>query len=750
MHKSFKGAEKTLLSGAKGPAKTMTAGRSPGSEQRGPVPQLCFICAEVDPQFWAIGDCNHRACWQCSLRLRVLYASKACPICKVENEQVVLCRFTMATTHFGDETFEEARQRCQPGLRNELHGLHFEDPALKTQVDALLSIRCPYRGASAAPCNQQLQSKGDLKQHVLRAHDLMLCDICLDDRKCFASELELFTRANLMRHQRDGDSKQAPAASSKGTPFRGHPLCVLCQVHFYGEDELAEHCRREHETCHICQRSNTNSSSSNNSAAIRPSAPRYFRNYTALDEHFSAEHFPCPEGVCREMKFVVFESEVELKLHLAQVHERSGMSGGGRSGGQQRISVSGMSFQITGSRGSSYGGSQSRGRTDSSAPRTQSPSRLAPGNSGSVASGPGTAVLQLTSSQREQIAANLVFGELTDELTTRLQSLSLYQQRNDQFMDALRASHHLDQDQRSQLIDAARAFQKGELKAEELVLKMETLVGLERLERLVKGLADLALESGKRKALERAMFAYLEKIRSFPSLATTTSKASVSKKPVSAAAAWSKPQRNVPVPERVPGQARVLQIVPSQRSRSVISGAMDPSRDPSLLLFAGGNSNANSSRITKTIPAPVPLAPLTFPSRKANKVKPSSFNTATLGRAVTAVVDEDGGEDGHANTTHRASKTAISALNPHEFPSLLGTSTDANQTHSQSQSQSQSQAATPTTANAFFNASSPNREGLESFTIGSETGPSQEQPALPKGKKGKPKLVLRFGQQWDI
>lgn len=43
---------------------------------------LCFICAE-EISCYAVGECNHRVCHLCSLRLRALYKQKTCAYCKV-------------------------------------------------------------------------------------------------------------------------------------------------------------------------------------------------------------------------------------------------------------------------------------------------------------------------------------------------------------------------------------------------------------------------------------------------------------------------------------------------------------------------------------------------------------------------------------------------------------------------------------------------------------------------------------------
>jgi E3 ubiquitin-protein ligase ZNF598 len=88
---------------------------------------------------------------------------------------------------------------------------------------------------------------------------LNFSDICTWNKKIFTHEHSLFTREQLNKHIREGD---------EDTGFKGHPECQFCQKPFYGDDELYEHCRHNHEQCFICVR-----------AGIRDI---YFRHYNSL------------------------------------------------------------------------------------------------------------------------------------------------------------------------------------------------------------------------------------------------------------------------------------------------------------------------------------------------------------------------------------------------------------------------------------------------------------------------------------
>lgn len=133
-----------------------------------------------------------------------------------------------------------------------------------------------------------------------------MCDICLEGRKVFSCEQKLYTRSQLNQHIKTGDSEVDGSEVERGG-FVGHPLCEFCKSPFYGENELYTHMTREHYSCHICQSQHRGQYD-------------YFRNYDGLEMHFQRDHFLCEDEGCLEKKFIVFQSEAELKRHNAVEH----------------------------------------------------------------------------------------------------------------------------------------------------------------------------------------------------------------------------------------------------------------------------------------------------------------------------------------------------------------------------------------------------------------------------------------------
>lgn len=145
----------------------------------------------------------------------------------------------------------------------------------------------------------------DLHRHVKSLHRKILCDLCTRNKKVFTHEHELFTVAELRKHEKFGDDNPG-AVDQSG--FKGHPECGFCRQRFYGDDELYTHCRDKHEKCHICDRRNNGRQQ------------QYYVDYDSLELHFRKDHFLCADQECLDKKFIVFESEMDLKAHQLQVH----------------------------------------------------------------------------------------------------------------------------------------------------------------------------------------------------------------------------------------------------------------------------------------------------------------------------------------------------------------------------------------------------------------------------------------------
>lgn len=164
------------------------------------------------------------------------------------------------------------------------HGIVCDSGKGKQQAQAWLDHRCPV-------CMKRLAGSSELTTHLEHSHHKQLCAMCVKHRPVFPFEWDLFAS------QRDLHQHIA----------QHHRRCTVCSVYYYNDDDLQKHCRERHELCHICTRRSHLSTS-------------YFADYSALEQHFSERHYLCAERLCLDLKFVVFETELEYKAHLTQMH----------------------------------------------------------------------------------------------------------------------------------------------------------------------------------------------------------------------------------------------------------------------------------------------------------------------------------------------------------------------------------------------------------------------------------------------
>ena len=291
---------------------------------------VCDICAQNVPgpereKIYAYGKCDHHVCYVCSARLRAICDQQECPICREKLEDVVFCanKSKLFNNHNLKSYQYDVRYR-----------IYFENDKIRTVFDKLLTFDClicreneqsscttkengensvepdqeskkpndPVVKESIKPTKYRFPNVQKLETHLEYRHKLKLCDLCLKHNKLFPFEYSYYTSESLRKHKQFGEDK---------TPHRGHPKCELCHNNFFNQDELILHMSREHFHCHLCGRHNT-------------TQHIYFMDYESLRNHFKTKHFLCERENCRHEQFTsAFDSEVDYRLHLLQVHEIS-------------------------------------------------------------------------------------------------------------------------------------------------------------------------------------------------------------------------------------------------------------------------------------------------------------------------------------------------------------------------------------------------------------------------------------------
>lgn len=288
----------------------------------------CAVCAET-LEWTAYGMCGHReVCSTCVARLRFICNDQNCCICKSNLNFIFVTKalgeYTSVISDFS--VFPSEPKEGKVGSYWYHEGTHafFDDIDHYKTVKAMCRLSCIVCDKMHEEGNGNIKRKGNLKNvdqlkdHLSYRHKLVMCNLCLENRKIFICEQKLYTKEQLNQHINTGDSEVDGTEAERGG-FMGHPMCEFCKNPFYGENELYTHMSTEHYTCHICQRQH-------------PGHFEYYRNYDELEIHFRSDHMLCEDEGCLAKKFIVFATESEMKRHNTMEH-------GGRMSRSKRNAV---------------------------------------------------------------------------------------------------------------------------------------------------------------------------------------------------------------------------------------------------------------------------------------------------------------------------------------------------------------------------------------------------------------------------
>ncbi|KAM7273157.1 hypothetical protein ACFE04_027821 [Oxalis oulophora] len=276
----------------------------------------CAVCAE-ELEWVAYGLCGHLdVCSNCVVRLRFICNDQHCCICKVESGVIFITKalgdYTKMIRDFSSFPNNPIEGRTGLYWYHEPTKSYFDDFDHYKTIKAMCKLSCVICEDGRDEKNERTKKRKDYKNvdqlrgHLFHRHGLFFCSLCLEGRKIFICEQNLYTKEQLNQHVKTGDSEVDGNESERGG-FKGHPSCEFCQNPFYGDNELYLHMSTEHFTCHICQKKN-------------PGQYVYYKNYDDLELHFRHEHFLCEDEACLEKKFIVFTTESEMKRHNTKEH----------------------------------------------------------------------------------------------------------------------------------------------------------------------------------------------------------------------------------------------------------------------------------------------------------------------------------------------------------------------------------------------------------------------------------------------
>lgn len=289
----------------------------------------CLVCYG-DLEYSAVTPCEHNEiCGVCHLRLRHLHKDQKCPVCKSDNEKIVVDaeREQKPYTDYpiwGDNLGNEYVFKDDVGM---FFPLAYFEKTIKPLFGYHCTLpTCDYDGIAPDPniyeqkeeypkpknkTNKPPTPLRALQDHLRNKHRLALCTLCIDHDRDFVSRLPRFKPDQLKKHLQTGDG------ATSG--FRGHPVCEFCRPkRFYDLALLHTHLQKEHYECHVCKK--------------QGALNQFFKNYKSLEKHFDRVHFMCHDVQCLTARFVVFENELDLRHHERNIH-------GGTSTGSSKIQL---------------------------------------------------------------------------------------------------------------------------------------------------------------------------------------------------------------------------------------------------------------------------------------------------------------------------------------------------------------------------------------------------------------------------
>ncbi|KAG7365227.1 hypothetical protein IV203_038430 [Nitzschia inconspicua] len=258
--------------------------------------------------------CGHDdICGVCHLRLRFLHDDKKCPICKQTNDRIIVDKDN------GGKRFDEYSQWGDDigegfVFRSDV-GMFFEEQYFQKEITPLFAYACDKCVFKVDETTKNTSHKNTpqrlLEDHLRTEHRLSMCRLCIDHKRDFLARLPRMTPSQLQHHLKKGDGPESG--------FTGHPICEFCRPkRFYDLNFLHQHLHKEHYKCHICEKQGMDN--------------QWFKTYKSMERHFDKQHFLCHDVQCLSARFMVFESELDLRAHELSIH-------GGTSTGSTKINL---------------------------------------------------------------------------------------------------------------------------------------------------------------------------------------------------------------------------------------------------------------------------------------------------------------------------------------------------------------------------------------------------------------------------
>eukprot|EP01147_Barroeca_monosierra_P009960 gene9960-2137_t len=272
---------------------------------------LCGVCFEP-MSIKMVGSCNHPLCFLCGIRLRCLWRTNACAICRKDLNKVIL-------TDNPDHSFQTAEKEkliYNKRIKGFVTSNQVENDCVK-----LFQLQC-------RTCNSVFREPYELRQHTKEQHNRSYCPLCVGNAHKFYFELDTYFPHELDLHKKKGTAGSGKKKMAVDDGFKGHPQCEFCRQHFYDNDALYLHLRQQHEHCQLCANLGDHHVYFPNRAALVAQLaittvnvlPAFIFNLPsdANRQHYDEDHHRCP--YCNESDMVAFEDIISLRKHILNAH----------------------------------------------------------------------------------------------------------------------------------------------------------------------------------------------------------------------------------------------------------------------------------------------------------------------------------------------------------------------------------------------------------------------------------------------
>ena len=253
----------------------------------------CVVCSK-DKELVAVGHCDHRrVCSYCSMKSRLHYNYKKCPICLQILDIVFISEFTDKTPF---KTLLTKKEEFYEDEEFDKCGIYYTTIEGKEEALQLRGFNCPIKSCHS----ETFENITSLSEHLNKVHKRFYCPYCLKENKLFLSQMSIYNQNNLDDHIKYGEYDKNVLISPP------HPSCPFDGTTFYNDEQLFSHMNSFHFICQLCK---------DKKNII------FYPELKNLLAHYKDNHYCCPFQECLADVYVVFIKEEELISHLITKHK---------------------------------------------------------------------------------------------------------------------------------------------------------------------------------------------------------------------------------------------------------------------------------------------------------------------------------------------------------------------------------------------------------------------------------------------